>query len=862
MALNFSYRPIFPAHLSEENSVSPMSISGGFVVDGAPERNSDVYGMSWLINRELENCLDFLEDTYEGGGSRDCVPGDVLDLLPSDPFGMDMSTTFTAITGWLDDLNVDYGGGGGGGGGGSGRDERVLVDESNQLFAGLNYIWNNAFRLQSFPHGNEGIVHSSGERGGFSEWSDGRNVGGLSCHTDPQSSYVVDTIQTLGIEPEISGGGFGSWSDERNAGGLSCHTDLESPFVLDTIQTLGIEPEISGGGFGAWSDGRTAGCVSFRTDLESPRHVVDTIQAFSIEPEISGGGFGAWSDGRTVGCVSLRTDLESPRHVMDTIQTLGIEPEISGGGFGAWSDGRTADCVSFRTDLESPRHVVDTIQTLGIEPEISGGGFGAWSDGRTAGCVSFRTDLESPRHVVDTIQTLGIEPEISGGGFSTWSDGRTAGCVSFCTDLESPRHVVDTIRTYSIDPEISGRGFGAWSDGRTAACVSLRTDLESPRHVVDTIQTFSIEPEISGGRFGAWSDGRTAGCVSLRTDLESPRHVVDTIQNFSIEPEISGGGFGAWSDGRRAGGVSCHTDPESPPYSLDIIRTLSIEPEISEVQPVVLEEGNCVSSDAGEPPHAALNFVLGYLGTRELLVIESVCKSLQSTAEDDPFFWRNINICGKVDVKITDDILLKLTSKAQGGLESLSLVNCVMISDNGLNEVLFNNPKVTKLCVPGCTRLTIGGIVDSLKAFKLKGRPGLKHLSIAGMYGVTEAHFKELEKLLLGTDNLTQLNTHEPRFYRGGIHFPSCNDGRAIDIERCPKCMNMRIVYDCPVVGCKGIKEGDTDPNANAQRCRGCTLCIARCNWCGRCIDETVHEETFSLDLRCIDCGKKISKCE
>ena len=404
---------------------------------------------------------------------------------------------------------------------------------------------------------------------------------------------------------------------------------------------------------------------------------------------------------------------------------------------------------------------------------------------------------------------------------------------------------------------------------------------------MDTIQTFSIAPEISGGGFGAWSDGRTAACVSLRTDLESPRHVVDTIQNFSIEPEISGGGFGAWSDGRRAGGVSCHTDPESPPYALDIIRTLDIEPEISEVQTVVLEEGNCVSSDAGEPPHAALNFVLGYLGTRELLVIESVCKSLQSTAEDDPFFWRNINICGKVDVKITDDILLKLTSKAQGGLESLSLVNCVMISDNGLNEVLLNNPKVTKvgntdylqsyrtntrslliftsflqLCVPGCTRLTIGGIVDSLKAFKSKGRPGLKHLSIAGMYGVTEAHFKELEKLLLGTDNLTQLNTHEPRFYRGGIHFPSCNDGRAIDIEQCPKCMNMRIVYDCPVVGCKGIKEGDTDPNTNAQRCRGCTLCIARCNWCGRCIDETVHEETFSLDLRCIDCGKKISKCE
>lgn len=167
------------------------------------------------------------------------------------------------------------------------------------------------------------------------------------------------------------------------------------------------------------------------------------------------------------------------------------------------------------------------------------------------------------------------------------------------------------------------------------------------------------------------------------------------------------------------------------------------------------------------------------------------------------------------------------------------------------------------MCVPGCTRLTIGGIVDNLKAFKSRGGPGIKHLSIAGMYGVTEVHFKELEKLLVGIENFTHLNTREPRFYRGGEpRFPSSNGGRVIDIERCPKCMNMRIVYDCPVVGCKGIKEGDTNPDANTPRCRACTLCIARCNWCGRCIDETVHEETFCLDLRCIDCGKEISKCE
>ncbi|XP_038892074.1 uncharacterized protein LOC120081355 isoform X2 [Benincasa hispida] len=740
MALNFSHRPIFPPYLTEENLVSSVNISRGFVVDGVSERNSDVYGTSWLINRELVDCLNFLEDTCDGGGSRDRVRGDVLDLLPSDPFGMDISTTFTAITGLLDDLNVDYGGG-------YGRDERVPVDGCYELFAGLNYIWTNAFRFQAFPLRNEGILPSTGQLGGFdvwsderkagdgfSSWSDGMKAGGLSCHSDPESRYGVDTFQSLGIERKISGDGFSSWSDGIKVGGLSCHSDPESPYLVDTFQTLGIEPEISGDGFSSWSGGIKAGGLSCHTDPQSS-------------------------------------------YVVDTIQTFGIEPEISGGGFNAWSDGRKAGAVSFHTDPQSS-YAVDTIQTLVTEPAISGGRFGAWSDGIEVGGLSCLVEPETPPYVVDTFQTLGIEPEISGGGFSVWSHRRKTGPFSCHTDPQSS-------------------------------------------------------------------------------------YVVEAIKTFTIESEIPGGVFVEWSDGRQSGAVSCFTDPESPPYFVDTYQTLGTEPETSGLQPVVPHEEDRVSSDESGPPHAALNFVLGYLGTRELLVVESVCKSLQSTAEGDPFFWKNINICGKLDVKITDDVLLKLTSKAQGGLESLSLVNCVMISDDGLNEVLLKNPKVTKLCVPGCTRLTIGGIVDNLKAFKSRGGPGIKHLSIAGMYGVTEVHYKELEKLLVGIENLTHPNTPQPRFYRGGEpRFPSSNGGRVIDIERCPKCMNMRIVYDCPVVGCKGIKEGDTNTDANTPRCRACTLCIARCNWCGRCIDETVHEETFCLDLRCIDCGKEISKCE
>ena len=102
MALNFSRRH-FSSHLSDES----MKIANG-------------YGDSASV--------------------------DILDVLPSDPFGMDINNTFTAITGWLEDLEVDcsrYG-----------RDEIWVGDGSHQLFAGLSFIWNNAMRFQEFPERN------------------------------------------------------------------------------------------------------------------------------------------------------------------------------------------------------------------------------------------------------------------------------------------------------------------------------------------------------------------------------------------------------------------------------------------------------------------------------------------------------------------------------------------------------------------------------------------------------------------------------------------------------------------------------------------------------------------------------------
>lgn len=132
MALNYSHRPIFPAHMVEDNLISPMRIVNGYLVEGIPEKNGE---------------CDYGRDRLDGCGSSDSlsVSKDIADLLPSDPFEMDISTTFTAITGWLEDLGADYGV----------RNFRA-ANEDYDLFAGINFIWNSAMRFQTFPVNTHG----------------------------------------------------------------------------------------------------------------------------------------------------------------------------------------------------------------------------------------------------------------------------------------------------------------------------------------------------------------------------------------------------------------------------------------------------------------------------------------------------------------------------------------------------------------------------------------------------------------------------------------------------------------------------------------------------------------------------------
>ncbi|KAJ7945504.1 F-box protein SKIP14-like [Quillaja saponaria] len=351
MALNFSHRPIFPTHLPDDNLVAPIRIANGYLVDSIPERNTDGFGKPWHSNRDVGDCFDYGKDRCDRGGCQESVSKDILDLLPSDPFGMDINTTFTAITSWLEDLEVDWGG--------YERDEVGSSNENYQLFTDLNFIWNNAMKFQNFP-GNMGVGNKSNLVSGF--------------------------------------GGY-------------------------------------------------------------------------FEKEVSDASF----------------------------------PGIFG-----------PDC-------------------------------------------------------------------------------------------------------------------------------SVHSILE----------------------FGNEGVGTAEACQG---------------------------------------------------------------------------KGTCPEGDE-VVPHPALSFSLSYLGLRDLLVVESVCKSLHSTVRGDPLLWRSIHIDQPWNEKITDDVLLQLTDRAQGNLQCLSLVECPRITDDGLRRVLESNPKLTKLSVPGCTRLSIEGVVNSLKAFKSVGTQGVKHLRIGGLYGVTEKAF-------------------------------------------------------------------------------------------------------------------------
>lgn len=98
-------------------------------------------------------------------------------------------------------------------------------------------------------------------------------------------------------------------------------------------------------------------------------------------------------------------------------------------------------------------------------------------------------------------------------------------------------------------------------------------------------------------------------------------------------------------------------------------------------------------------PHDGLIFSLRYMDLRDLLSLERVCRSLRSAVQNDALLWRSMLIDSPLSEKITDDVLLQLTRRAQGNLQSLGLIGCPRITDEGLKCVLDNNLSLKKVSV-------------------------------------------------------------------------------------------------------------------------------------------------------------------
>lgn len=102
-------------------------------------------------------------------------------------------------------------------------------------------------------------------------------------------------------------------------------------------------------------------------------------------------------------------------------------------------------------------------------------------------------------------------------------------------------------------------------------------------------------------------------------------------------------------------------------------------------------------SSQTDTTHEALFYVLPYLGLRELLTLETLSRRLRDLIRGDPLSWQQLLVDAPSNKNFTNVELVKLTSRAQGRLQSLSLVKCLKISEEVVEAVLVANPLVHKV---------------------------------------------------------------------------------------------------------------------------------------------------------------------
>ncbi|CAI0396311.1 unnamed protein product [Linum tenue] len=245
------------------------------------------------------------------------------------------------------------------------------------------------------------------------------------------------------------------------------------------------------------------------------------------------------------------------------------------------------------------------------------------------------------------------------------------------------------------------------------------------------------------------------------------------------------------------------------------------------------------STDGGSP-HEALFLVLPYLSVLELLNVARVCTSLRRAVEDDDDIlpWLNLVVERPLSRRLSDQRLIGISSRGKGRLKSLILVDCINVTDDGLQLVVSNNPLIAKLHVPGCIRLTPDGIIRAVKTLSDDNNDcRLKSLCISNILGINKQHFHTLCSYLQRAHKLGDTAT-----------------SNIIDVDICPVCDEVSQVYACP----------QSSERGKCNR-KGCKLCIPRCEECGRCADckedVELEEATLCSEVLCSECWLHLPKC-
>lgn len=214
-------------------NLSSQMYSNRFVVDGSPDRGGDGCAKPWKCIGGVEDRYDYHEDR---GGLNEGV-NDILDVLPTDPFGMDISTTFTAITGWLEDFDYSA----------YGSYEDGSSNGEYELYAGFNFMWNGALRFHSLPvNFGIGVDDATFTSAGF-----GGDVAAQQLSSSSFCNIAADCSVDDIIHKLPSDSIFHEAQDDQSVSGACFDEDSNSPHqalyfalsylsVLDLLSTEGV----------------------------------------------------------------------------------------------------------------------------------------------------------------------------------------------------------------------------------------------------------------------------------------------------------------------------------------------------------------------------------------------------------------------------------------------------------------------------------------------------------------------------------------------------------------------------------------------------------------------------------------------